>query len=72
MSTAFANDGDVEKIENCCDIYVDSPATTSAVVYQLEAYSSYAGTAYLNRMVRDNDGADYDPRWASVMIATEV
>ena len=53
--------------------YLDSPATTSATTYKLQATlgSTYAGTLYLNRS-RDDTDANYSGRTASSIIVMEV
>ena len=51
-------------------IYLDSPATTSPVTYQLEMRTD-AGTVYLNRNASDADAARYS-RAASSITVMEV
>jgi len=52
--------------------YLDSPATTSAVVYKIAINSAdTGGTAYINRSYDDTDDI-YHPRVASTITALEV
>jgi hypothetical protein len=51
-------------------VYLDSPATTSAVTYQAQAYI-HQGTAYVNRSgVDNNDGSN--GRSASTITVMEI
>jgi len=52
-------------------IYVDSPATTSAVTYKVQLRQRLARPAYINRSGRDTD-SDTHGRTASSIIAIEV
>ncbi len=52
-------------------IYMDSPASTSALTYEIEIASSQSGTVYLNRSGTDTDAATF-PRAASTFILMEV
>jgi hypothetical protein len=51
--------------------YLDSPATTSAVTYQIDIAAPVSGIAYLNRTQADTDN-DQNVRSASSLIAIEV
>lgn len=51
--------------------YLDSPASTSALTYQVEARRQSAGTIYLNRTTGDADDAD-SARGASSITLMEV
>jgi|688.fasta_scaffold81935_5 hypothetical protein len=51
-------------------MYLDSPATTSATTYKLQARVS-SGSMFVNRTVTDTDGAVY-PRTASSITVMEV
>jgi len=53
-------------------IHLDSPATTSAVIYKVQLASSGGGTIYLNRSTRDNNGSAYDPRVSSRIVLQEI
>lgn len=53
--------------------FLDSPATTSATTYKLQAASYSASTVIaINRGPNDTDLAEYEARTASSMIAMEV
>ena len=59
--------------QNASINYLDSPATTSATTYKLQASSYVSGVnIYINRGHNDNDRSDYEARAASSMIALEV
>jgi len=52
--------------------YLDSPATTSSTTYKIQiAMTAGSGTAYINRTVLDNDGAD-QLRMASQITVMEI
>ena len=53
-------------------IHLDSPATTSAVIYKVQLASSGGGTIYLNRSTRDSNGTAYDIRTSSRIILQEI
>lgn len=53
-------------------VYLDSPATTSAITYEIYWRSAEGPTVAINRSVTDNDGSDYGARLASSIIAMEV
>jgi hypothetical protein len=50
---------------------VDSPATTSAITYEIEMSSQSSGTVYLNRSSADTDSANF-ARAASTLIFMEI
>jgi hypothetical protein len=52
-------------------VYLDSPATSSAVTYKLQVVGSGA-TWYLNRSSSDRDTTSYDPRTASSITVMEI
>lgn len=52
-------------------MYLDSPATSSAITYKLTA-SAGSDTLYLNRASRDNNGTGYDGRGTSSLVVMEV
>lgn len=52
-------------------IYMDSPASTSALTYEIEIASSQSGAVYLNRSGTDTDAVTF-PRAASTLILMEV
>jgi len=64
------NQGPVELVSF---VHLDSPATTSAVIYKVQLSQSggsgYVGLGYSNR---DTDGAGYDPRVSSRIVLQEV
>jgi len=51
--------------------FVDSPATTSAVTYKLQAQVYSSGTIYINRQTTDSDSAGYG-RFASTITVMEI
>ena len=54
-------------------IHLDSPATTSAVIYKVQHGNSGGnGAIYINRSTRDNDTAAYDVRTTSRIILQEI
>jgi len=53
-------------------MYLDSPATTSAITYKVQGAPNYlSGSAYINYNPNESDNA-YFPRGASSLIAIEV
>ena len=52
-------------------LFLDSPATTSAVTYKIQAFVTNSGTVYINRSKGDDDQT-YEPRHASNIILMEV
>jgi hypothetical protein len=52
--------------------FLDSPATTSATTYKIQAFGTYSGTWYLNKSPRDADTADYDGRTTSTITVMEI
>ena len=58
--------------QNVAINYLDSPATTSATTYKIQARTYSTGTVYINRGHNDNDLAAYEARAASSIIAMEV
>lgn len=51
------NLGSAASMANRVVVYLDSPATTSATTYKLQARNSAAGTFYVNRAQTDTDAA---------------
>jgi hypothetical protein len=66
MNADERNNIDVSNI-----VYLDSPATSSAVTYQLEVRQSGSGTVFINRTTTDIDNA-FTPRGASTITLMEV
>ena len=58
-------------IYNTAINYLDSPSSTSAVTYKIQA-RSLGSTLYINRSEADRDNADYDPRAACTITAIEI
>jgi len=52
--------------------YLDSPATTSATTYKVQALSSNGTSLSINRSARDADLLAYDGRTVSSIIALEI
>ena len=51
---------------------LDSPATTSAVIYKIQGACSGASYSYVGQSNRDTDGAAYDPRSSSRIVLQEI
>jgi hypothetical protein len=51
--------------------FLDSPATTSAVTYQLQAFTD-SGTFYLNRTPSDGDSSSFGARAVSTITVMEI
>jgi hypothetical protein len=52
-------------------MYMDSPATTSSVTYDIELASNTSGSVFVNRSSTDTDSATF-ARAASSIILMEV
>lgn len=52
--------------------FIDSPSTTSATTYKIQAFSWYGGNFILNRTALDRDNSQYDARSASSIIVMEI
>lgn len=53
-------------------MYLDSPATTSATTYKIQALSSNGNTLCINRSARDTNLLDYDGRSVSSITVMEI
>ena len=53
-------------------IFLDSPATTSAVTYKLQYWAEGSAFFYVNRGAADRDTSSYDPRTTSTIMVMEV
>ena len=51
---------------------LDSPNTTSEVVYKVKYWNHHSDDAYLNRSIRDSAGTSYDFRTTSTLTAMEI
>lgn len=51
--------------------YLDSPSTTSEIVYQLK-FRSHTNTFYINRSATDNNGGGYSKRLTSNFTVMEI
>ena len=72
--TRVAMDKDGESLDSMVDVsflYLDSPATASAVTYKVQAKVTNANTFYINRSNTDTDSATF-ARGASNLIVCEV
>jgi hypothetical protein len=68
----WSNNGDGDYITKLFSgLYLDSPATTSAVTYKIQAFVTNSSTVYINRSKGDDDQT-YEPRQASNIILMEV
>ena len=52
-------------------LYLDSPATTSAITYAVQAADIAGGTLYINRSSTDTNGTNF-ARYASTIVACEI
>lgn len=69
--TAMGNPGVAGAMNALTINYLDSPASTSALTYEIELASHSTGAVYLNRSGTDTDGATIS-RAASTLILMEV
>jgi hypothetical protein len=51
--------------------FLDSPATTSSITYQIQFFTENGTTQVINRNVRD-DNASYEPRGVSTITVMEI
>jgi hypothetical protein len=65
--SAFSNNAAASGIM----LYLDSPATASAITYKVQMASYAAGTEYLNRSFTDTDNANF-ARSVSTLTALEI
>jgi len=56
------------------NVFLDSPATASAITYKLTASNNNVGSSstFINRSARDNDAAGYDGRSTSSFTVLEI
>ena len=52
--------------------HLDSPATTSAVIYKVQLATSGGNYVYMGQTNRDTDAAAYDPRGSSRIVLQEI
>lgn len=52
--------------------FLDSPSTTSAITYKIQALSSNGNALYINRSARDNNALAYDGRSVSSITVMEI
>jgi hypothetical protein len=52
--------------------YLDSPATTSAITYKVQAFGTYSGTMYVNLSSADRNASQYDARSVSSITVMEI
>ena len=52
--------------------HLDSPATTSAVIYKAQMATSGGAYVYVGQSNRDNNAAAYDPRVSSRIVLQEI
>jgi hypothetical protein len=70
-SLVWTDTSNSQGIYPAIDMFLDSPATTSATTYGLYAKVYSSGTIYINRSSSDGDGGN-DARTASSIIAMEI
>jgi hypothetical protein len=75
-STLCISAGNSQTTDTGVAIYLDSPATTSAVTYKLQAWSGQwnetSQPVYINRTSSDRAQTDYDQRVVSSITVLEV
>jgi hypothetical protein len=52
--------------------YLDSPSTTSAITYKVQAFGTYSGVFYVNLSSADRDASQYDARSVSSITVMEI
>lgn len=52
--------------------YLDSPATTSAITYKVQAFGTYSGVMYVNYSSADRNASQYDARTVSSITVMEI
>ena len=60
-----------ENVQAITNLYLDSPATTSATTYKVQIRTAGAGTIYVNRTITDTNSGDF-VRGTSTLVACEV
>jgi hypothetical protein len=71
-SSIYANTASTGQMIASSNSYLDSPATGSAVTYNLTASSNNTAPSYINRSARDNDTAAFDGRVTSSITVMEI
>lgn len=75
-ATTVSFPGDASNVDNyqaqATQMYLDSPATTSATTYSVMMRTANGNTMYVNRTYSDRDTANYDGRWTSSIVVMEV
>jgi hypothetical protein len=71
MGSTVASQSVYAGVESLIAVYLDSPATSSAITYGLEHRSSSVATFYVNRSQVDTDNSSFG-RYASSITAIEV
>ena len=69
--SVYSNSATIYNIVSVTKIYLDSPATTSAVTYVVQA-SAKINTVYINRTDDHRDTASYDPVASSSITVMEI
>jgi hypothetical protein len=67
----YYNNGDANSMRSSGIVYMDSPATTSAVTYKVQFRSGTSGNSYVNRPT-GTDNASYNMRTISTITAQEI
>ncbi len=62
----------VESVVSDSLTFLDSPSTTSATTYKIQAFDTYSGIWYLNRSPNDRDNANYEGRTSSTITVMEI
>jgi len=60
-----------ENVSGFTNVYLDSPATTSATTYKIQIRTGGAGTIYVNRTITDTNNGDF-VRGTSTLAVFEV
>jgi hypothetical protein len=75
LFSGMVQDGNINTsfILNSATTYLDSPATTSATTYKLQAFATYsAAMFYVNLSAADRNASQYDGRTVSSITAMEI
>jgi len=54
--------------QNLSQTFVDAPASTSALTYQVEMANQSAGTSYINRTGTDTDSSSFQRMHSSIFV----
>jgi hypothetical protein len=66
-----AQSSDATNVNSVTMLFLDSPSTTSATTYSVQAADIAGGTVYINRSVTDTDGTNF-ARYTSTITVMEI